>query len=329
MADERSVRDTVEGFHLAALLRGLDEIGALDAMVAPAAPEDIAVATGTDPDLLRTCLEFVAGRTDLVARHGDRYAVTGEWDDHARAYVRQYVGAYGRLSVEVAAVLRDPAGGPALVDHGAHARSYAVAPTVSHLVADLLLQLDLVPTLDLGCGSGSLLVEVGRRHAGFVGWGVDASPEMCALARERIAAEGLGERVAVVQGDAFDATAVAAVPTGHVRSVTATSLLNELWGRRPDRPSVAGWLRAMAGAFPGCALVVTDYFGRLGRAPPPWPAQTAVHDLVQALSGQGVPPGDHDAWRDAYREAGAHLLHMVEDDARSFFVHLLKLPGER
>ena len=331
MPDRRSVHDAVEGFHVAALVAGLDRLGVLDAMAEPASPGDLAAPAGLDAGLLGLCLEYLAGVTDLVARRGERYAVTGRWDAYARACVRQYVGAYGPLSLDLAAVLRDATAGAGLVDRDEHARSFSGAPTVAGVVADLVLQLGLAPTLDLGCGAGGLLADLARRDPAFVGWGVDASPAMCAAARERLAGDGLAGRVTVVEGDAFDPAAVAAaVPAGEVRSITATSLLNELWGDgRDGRPTVAGWLRSLAGAFPGRAVVVTDYFGRLGRRPPPWPAPGALHDLVQALSGQGVPPADHDGWREAYREAGAQVLHLAEDGARSFFVHLLLLPGRR
>lgn len=330
MTDELSVVEAVEGFHLAALVRGLDQLGVLDAMTSPAAPAELAAAARLDAHLLHVCLDYLAGRTNLVDRHGDRYRTTAEWNAHARACVRQYVGAYGQHAVQVAAVLRDPRRGPALVDRTEQARSYAEAPTMSGLVAGLVCQLDLVPTLDLGCGTASMLVELGHRHPGFVGWGVDASAEMCAAARARVAAQGLADSITIVQGDALDPGQTVDVPTAEVRSITATSLLNELWsphGENDPRPSLADWLLSAAARFPGRALIVTDYFGRLLRTPPPWPAQTAVHDLVQALSGQGIPPPDDRAWRRAYDAAGARLLHRVEDAQHSFFIHLLQLPA--
>src|SRR6266508_5680955 len=179
---ELSVEEILEGFHLASLLHGLDRLGVLDEMTSPTAPADLAATTHVDSELLCICLEYIAGRTTLVERDGRNYLVTVELNEYARACVRQYIGAYGRPSTEVAAVLRDPSVGPALVDHEEQARSYSRAPTAARLVADLVLQLDLTPTLDLGCGSASMLVELGCRRPDFVGWGVDASPEMCAAA---------------------------------------------------------------------------------------------------------------------------------------------------
>lgn len=160
-----------------------------------------------------------------------------------------------------------------------------------------------------------MLVELGTRNSNFVGWGVDSSAAMCEKARGRVASHGLDHRITIVQGDAFDAGSIAALPRSEVRSITATSVLNELWGPRRGQPSVATWLRSMAEMFPGCALVVTDYFGRLGHVPPPWRPGTGLHDLLQVLSDQGVPPPDHGGWHEAYRDAGAVLLHMVEDES--------------
>lgn len=329
MSDRISIADATEGFHIAALVRGLDELGVLDAMALPAVPADLAAAARADPRLLRLTLEYLAGRTNLVRREGECFVITSEWNDYARAHVRQYVGAYGRLVLSSAAVLGDPETGPGLVDHDQHARSYSAAPTASGVVADLVRQLDLSPTLDLGSGTGAMLVELGVSDPDFVGWGVEKSKAMCDEARARIASHGLHDRVTVLQGDAFESGPLASLQHFEVRSITAISLLNELWGGSDGQAAVAAWLRRLAEIFPGRALVVCDYFGRLGHVAPPWRSWTALHDLVQTLSGQGVPPPDHDAWCEAYDQAGASLLHMIEDQDLSFFVHLVRLPGQQ
>ena len=55
------------------------------------------------------------------------------------------------------------------------------------------------PILELGCGTGRVLLPLARQ--GFQVTGVDISPEMLDLARHRIAAESLAERVTLVQQD--------------------------------------------------------------------------------------------------------------------------------
>lgn len=55
--------------------------------------------------------------------------------------------------------------------------------------------------VDLGCGSGILpLLLVARRPAAQI-WGVEIQPRLAALARANVAASGVAERVAIVEGD--------------------------------------------------------------------------------------------------------------------------------
>jgi SAM-dependent methyltransferase len=55
------------------------------------------------------------------------------------------------------------------------------------------------PVLELGCGSGRVLLPCA--DAAGEGWGVDASPAMLALARKAAAERGLADRVHLVEGD--------------------------------------------------------------------------------------------------------------------------------
>lgn len=56
--------------------------------------------------------------------------------------------------------------------------------------------------VDLGCGSGALLLEILRAWPAARGVAFDG-PEALSLARERFAREGLGQRVAMMSGDFF------------------------------------------------------------------------------------------------------------------------------
>lgn len=58
------------------------------------------------------------------------------------------------------------------------------------------------PILELGCGSGRLLLPLARR--GYQVTGVDLSPAMLAIARRKVEAEGLGDRVRLTEQDMRD-----------------------------------------------------------------------------------------------------------------------------
>ena len=55
------------------------------------------------------------------------------------------------------------------------------------------------PILELACGTGRILLPLARQ--GYRLTGVDVSPAMLAVARRKVAAEGLAERITLVQAD--------------------------------------------------------------------------------------------------------------------------------
>jgi SAM-dependent methyltransferase len=59
------------------------------------------------------------------------------------------------------------------------------------------------PLLELGCGTGRLLVPLA--HAGYDVTGVDVSSEMLRIARAKVEADGLAQRVTLIHGDYRDA----------------------------------------------------------------------------------------------------------------------------
>ncbi|MFC8598181.1 SAM-dependent methyltransferase [Isoptericola sp. NPDC057191] len=93
--------------------------------------------------------------------------------------------------------------------------------------------------LDLGCGSGELLLRLCERH-GLAGDGVDRAPADLERARQRARTRGLGDRVAFHEGDATTwdttATVVLNVGAGHIwgsapAALTALHRRTEAGGR--------------------------------------------------------------------------------------------------
>lgn len=327
MADRLSVLDLAEGFHLAQALAVLHDTGILAALAVPATAGDLAARHGLDPAMLGAVLEYAAERTDLIARTEQGYVATERCTVEACAMLDQYLGAYGPCSLALATLLREPARAGDMVDRDKHARAYERLPGPGiRLLPELLRKLELGHVLDIGCGPAALLVDLAAHDPAFVGWGVDASPAMCAAARRRIEAAGVADRVAVLQGDARALDDVLAPALrDQVRTITAASLVNELFV--PDATPAIAWLRDLGRLFPDRVLVIADYYGRLGRPDQgqPVPRHIALHDYVQVLSGQGVPPADLVSWQQIYDAAGCSLAHVIEDPAGTTFIHLLRL----
>jgi SAM-dependent methyltransferase len=105
------------------------------------------------------------------------------------------------------------------------------------------------PVLDLGCGSGDVLLRFARAfpQAQFVG--VDGSPPMLQLAQQALALQpGLVDRVSFQFGIIPDCV----LPAKAWQLIMSHSLLHQL-----HRPEVL-WQTIAAEASPGCAVFVAD-----------------------------------------------------------------------
>jgi SAM-dependent methyltransferase len=192
-------------------------------------------------------------------------------------------------------------------------------------VPALLHQLGLTHVLDVGCGAGGMLIEAAALSPALVGWGIELHPAMRQLARQRIRAAGLTRRVRILAGDGMRlGAALPASLRAAVRTLTLCQVANEMFGG--DGRDFVRWLRAARRLLPGRLLIISDYYGRLGRrAAGAAGRETLLHDYAQLISGQGIPPASAREWGALYRAAGCQLLHVVEDRGTTRFIHLLRL----
>lgn len=321
--------DLMQALQLGHTVAALHALGVMDALRQACLPADLARRFGVDEALLAGLLDHAARATDLVRRRGRHYRHTRAWNGQARFLVGLYGLAFGSVAAQVQALLRQPALGPALVDHRQHALAFGsveAAPAAQALgvLPGLLRQLGLQRVLDLGCGPATLLVEMARTDPAFRGWGIEAHAGMLAAARAALRQARVARRVHLLRGDAraIDSVLPAAV-ADEVQAVVASQFVNEMFGA--GTAAMVVWLRRLRQVLPGRLLVLADYCGRLGSALPADARLTLVHDHAQLVSGQGVPPARRRDWAALYRAADARLVHAIEDTHSTRFVHLVAL----
>jgi SAM-dependent methyltransferase len=195
-------------------------------------------------------------------------------------------------------------------------------------VTQLAKELKLKSILDLGCGPATMLTELCRGNPAFQGWGIDESGPMCKIARERIARAGLKKRVRILHGDARNlGNYIKPDLRRKIDALQCKGLFNELF--RSGNSEAIQYLAKLKKWFPGKLLFVVDYCGKLTRvdAVPRKYQHTLIHDIIQFLSAQGVPPADLKGWAEIYEKAGCVMEHAVEGDNQGieWFVHMVRL----
>lgn len=320
-----STLDLVEALQLGHAVTALHDLRVLAALEQARGAEDLARELRLDPIMLRGVLEYVAARTDLVRKLGGRFQVTGNYTSQSKFLLDLYGLAFGSNAAQLGTLLRRPALARAAVDSSRHARAFAqVQESAVGALPAIIRQLGFNHLLDLGCGTASLLLQLAAPDRAFVGWGLEANPAMCQRARKRIRAAGLGQRVRVWQGDAFrPRSALPATVRTQVQSVVASQLANELFGTGSAR--AVTWLRQLHAILPGRPLLLCDYYGQLGTRSRNVMREVLLHDYVQVISGQGVPPPSLKEWRAIYSAAGCRLVHVMQDPATTLFVHIVVL----
>ena len=125
--------------------------------------------------------------------------------------------------------------------------------------------------VDLGCGPADIPIRLARALPAAHITGVDASAPMLALAREAVAAAGLADRIALVEGRLPGLP----LPDGGFDAVLSNSLVHQLPEAAPF------WQEVRRLARPGAAILVVDLF----RPDSPEAAQT----IVETYSGDEDP----------------------------------------
>jgi SAM-dependent methyltransferase len=315
----------VEALQLGHAAVTLHDLNVLAALAEATRAEDLAEKLHLDPVMLRGVLDYVAARTDLVRKDGQRFVATRNYSHESRYLLDLYGLAFRNNATQLAALLRRPSLARSAVDQVRRARALdsAIGDSAGALPG-IVRQLGFNHLLDLGCGAGALLVRLAEQDPAFVGWGLEINPAMCRRARRRIREARVGNRVRIVQGDARRLRS--SLPNeirAQVRSACACQLANEQFGA--GRSRAVEWFRSLHARLPGRPLLVCDYYGRLGTRTRQVRREVLLHDYVQLISGQGVPPAGLDEWKTIYSEGGCRLVHVIEDPATTLFVHVVVL----
>jgi len=228
----------------------------------------------------------------------------------------------------MADVLCDPALGSTRRDDDALAKAFQqLEPHRPSLTRHVLETWGVRSCLDLGCGTGSLLIELAEADPLFRGWGVDASPSMIAAATRSIRDAGLEPQLCVARGDITTVGQGSPPDPDEVQALYGRSIMNEFFA--DDGRAASEVLGVLSKRFPSKLFFVEDYYGCLTRDVPSVDDRlhTLLQDLAQAFSGQGVPPSSLEGWTSVYCESGCSLVHAYEgtNDGISWFIHVIQL----
>jgi SAM-dependent methyltransferase len=324
--------DLVKGYYLGAVVYHLQRLGVLALLSQPATAAEVSNQLGLNSDVLEYLLHYLYSYSDLLDTVSPgRYVVNATCQQYGDFgfHIDKFIGAYGPLFQNLDRILHSERADKALVNDDLLAEAFAATPRDGlATIAGIVSQWNAASLLDLGCGPGMLLEYLCASNPAFLGWGVDVSPEICRRANARLSSSGFSSRATIVCGDCRNLhTLLPEAELNRIQAVYGGSIMNEFFGK--GNAEAISFLRYLRSILPGRLFFIADYYGKLGRSSSE--AQANVHtfnqDLVQVVSGQGIPPGDLRGWVSIYEAAECSAQHAYECDAvgLQWFVHVVEL----
>lgn len=173
--------------------------------------------------------------------------------------------------------------------------------------------------LDLGCGSGGLLIDACLQNPALRGIGLDISPEVVRYGQQRVAAAGVSHRVRLLEGDAFRPETWPE-PCGAADAILIVGTLHEHFRR--GEQAVIDVLNAYA-----------DFLGEAGRgvvlAEPELyrDARDADFYLIHTFTRQGYPRRRED-WCALFERSRLRCREVVQVPETGFrFVYFHLVPA--
>jgi cyclopropane fatty-acyl-phospholipid synthase-like methyltransferase len=208
-----------------------------------------------------------------------------------------YLEAYGPVMSRMAGLLDGTLGygrdvlrdGRALGRHCTTLNRTFFTPIISRI----LTEAGATTVLDLGCGAGTLLIDLSRADPRLRGVGLDSAPDAVAYALRQVEAAGLRDRISIVQADAFEPRTWPE-PCLEADGVTAIGVMHELF-RRGDQ--------AVIDLFDSYARLFGPRLKTLVMGEPELYYDTRENDsemfLAHIFTEQGIPRR-RDLWLDLF-----------------------------
>jgi len=328
----RDPLEIIEGLYVAQIANHFYRHGIFEHLNGTRTSSQLARKYKYDDDLFAALLAFLYETTNLLKRNqAGNYSLNAKFHQYYFLGFQfdKFIGSYGPAFAHLDKSLRSQNLGRRFVNRKVQAKAYKrINSPPNAIVIQLVRQLELRSLLDLGCGPATLLTELCLSDPMFQGWGIDESTQMCKVARERVKKAQLTDRIYIINGDARRlGSHLRPRDRSRIQALQSKGLFNELF-RHGDRQAT-DYLRMLKKLFSGRLLFVVDYYGKLShvsRIKTKY-RHTLIHDIVQVVSAQGIPPPDLAGWAAIYLTAGCQLVHAYEGDNQGveWFVHLVRL----
>ena len=183
-------------------------------------------------------------------------------------------------------------------------------------VVEKLKELNVETVVDLGCGSGDIIIDFCKRHQGLNGVGLDINPGAIAEATERVNKAGLSKRITLIEGDMINPRTYSnkIKNKGNKLAFNAIMALHEFL--RDGKKAVISILKKMKREFPNSYFILGEFNKCNDEEFKKIPLTERMHmlfyqEIIHGLTNQGL--ANMESWKKMFSEADVKLLEVKDN----------------
>lgn len=315
------------GYAMSFLLFSFHDTGVFDELKnnESLSSDQISKKLGLNKKILESGLNFLVNADNSITKDDkENYRLTeiGKkrlYSDQAMAMSLGAVGAYHTLLTNYSSMLKNQIiYGKDFIRDGRLVALSSVLTGKSNYswVAQKFKDLNVDTVIDLGCGSGDIIIDFCNRHKSFNGIGLDIDPAAVEVARKNVKKNNLEDRIELITGDMLEPKTYSSKISSKGEKVAFNAIMALHEFLRDGEQAVIDVLKKMKNEFPGSYFVLGEFNKCKDDEFQKIPIYEKMHmlfyqEIIHGLTDQGL--ASLESWKKMFKAADVELLEYKSD----------------
>lgn len=326
------------GYAMSFLLSSFHDTGVFELLkdLKPKSTKEISKKLSLNKLILESGLNFLVNADNSIIKDKNgKYQMTelGKkriFSDQAMAMALGAVGAYHVLLTNFTSTMKNELiyGKDFIRDGRLVAKSSVLTGKANYSwIAQKISDLKVDTVVDLGCGSGDIIIDFCKRQKSFRGIGLDIDPQAIQVAKENVKKNQLDDRIELVTGDMLDPSTYShkIESKGEKVAFNAIMALHEFLIH--GEIAVVNVLKKMKKEFPGSYFILGEFNRCTDEEFSKIPIYERMHmlfyqEIIHGLTDQDL--ASLDTWKKMFNEADVKLLEYKSDFPFRLVEYVLK-----
>lgn len=326
------------GYAMSFLLSSFHDTGVFEVLkeLKPKSSKEISEKLSLNKFILESGLNFLVNADNSIIKDkNSNYQMTelGKkriFSDQAMAMALGAVGAYHVLLTNFTSTMKNELvyGKDFIRDGRLVAKSSVLTGKANYSwVAQKISDLNVDTVVDLGCGSGDIIIDFCKRQNSFRGIGLDIDPEAIQVARENVKQNKLDDRIELITGDMLDPSTYSHKISSKGEKVAFNAIMALHEFLINGEIAVVNVLKKMKQEFPGSYFILGEFNRCTDEEFSKIPLYERMHmlfyqEIIHGLTDQDL--ASLDTWKKIFKESEVELVEYKSDFPFRLVEYVLK-----